>query len=143
MESINGNLSQIISQTANLSCFDEVHDLVSDSSLADNKEDKLKILSAGPWSIRGLLLVLKEWSSGLVLEEIDFQSYPFWVQVHGLPPDFKSTDNANKIGPKIGALLDVDVPRSGQLVWNKFIRVKVDVDVRNRLKTGFLLKRAT
>ncbi|KAK9286374.1 hypothetical protein L1049_014768 [Liquidambar formosana] len=137
MESINGNLSQIISQTANLSCFDEVHDLVSDSSLADNKEDKLKILSVGPWSIRGLLLVFKEWSSGLVLEEIDFHSYPFWVQVHGLHPDFKSTDNVSKIGPKIGVLLDVDVPRSGQLVWNKFIRVRVDVDVRNPFEDWF------
>ncbi|KAK9273138.1 hypothetical protein L1049_017945 [Liquidambar formosana] len=193
MDSIDEPLSQIISQTANLSCFDEVPDLVSDSSLAENsncsmlvgklvadrvinkksirsiilaawnlltplsitflapnmflfgfskKEDKLKILSIGPWSIRGLLLVLKEWSFGLVLEEIDFHSYPLWVQVHGLPPDFKSSDNASKIGPKIGVLLDVDVPRSGQLVWNQFIRVRVDVDVRNPLKTGFLLKRA-
>ncbi|KAK9270271.1 hypothetical protein L1049_025848 [Liquidambar formosana] len=105
-----------------------------------NEDDCSRIFSSGPWFIRGLHLVLKEWSSGLVLEEINFNFSPFWVQVHGLPPEFKTSANGLKIGPSIGCLLEVDALRVGHLVWSKFIRIKVGIDVQNPLKTGFLLK---
>ncbi|KAK9266357.1 hypothetical protein L1049_012628 [Liquidambar formosana] len=108
-------------------------------ALESNRE---KVFLSGPWSVRGAHLVLKEWSPGLVLEEISFKVSPFWVQIHGLPPGFKSLDNISKIGLSIGVFIEADVKRSNHLVWNNFLRVRVGIDVSAPLKTGFFLNRA-
>ena len=38
-----------------------------------------------PWSIKGEHLILKKFDPNLSLNEVDFTSTEFWVQIHGLP----------------------------------------------------------
>lgn len=49
-----------------------------------SKDDVCKILSLGPWSIMGSLMVLRKWEASKMLEELDFSCSPFWVQIQGL-----------------------------------------------------------
>ncbi|KAK9286260.1 hypothetical protein L1049_014647 [Liquidambar formosana] len=192
MDAHSVELSQLISQTANLSCFDEIEDLVPATGLLDevmglllvgkivaekgfNKqlvisilskawnqleslnvtflaqntflfgfskvEDRNKILSSGPWNVKGFLIVVKEWSLGLVLEEISFSLSPFSVQIHGLPLDLKTVHNASKIGGRFGGFIEVDDRWENQLALNNFLRIRVNIDILKPLKTGFLFKR--
>ncbi|KAK9275171.1 hypothetical protein L1049_022432 [Liquidambar formosana] len=106
-----------------------------------NSQDRSRALNTGPWSISGYHLVVKEWLPHLVLDEIDLTVSSFWVQAHGLPPDRMSIDNVYKIGALIGKVLMVDKPASGSLLWRKFVRFKVEFNVWDPLKTGFVLKR--
>ncbi|KAF3440719.1 hypothetical protein FNV43_RR19005 [Rhamnella rubrinervis] len=66
--------------------------------------EKEDVFRRRPWSFNGSLLILKEWSSGLQLREIVFNTSTFTVQIHGLPPRFFNLENAEKIGNMIGLL---------------------------------------
>lgn len=106
-----------------------------------NSQDRGRVLNTGPWSISGFHLVVTVWPPSLVLEEIDFSLSSFWVQVHGLPPDRMSHENVLKIGALNGTLSVMDSPPVGPISWRKFVRFKVEFNVWNPLKTGFVLKR--
>ncbi|KAK9284051.1 hypothetical protein L1049_012311 [Liquidambar formosana] len=93
--------------------------------------------SARPWSVMGSHLVLKYWSPSLTIEEVDFSVSPFWVQIHGLPPSHKTLSNATRIGAIAGLSPHVDFPSKEALVRSQFLRVKVELNVLNSLKTGF------
>ena len=60
-----------------------------------------------------LHMVLKKWTSGLILKELKLNFTMFWIQIHGLPPSMQSTQileaNAKIIGEKIGRVIQIDV----------------------------------
>ncbi|KAK9270144.1 hypothetical protein L1049_025720 [Liquidambar formosana] len=192
MGSSSKDISQLISQTVNLSCLEEGLDLAPDVDAAlaasnlllvgklisvrgINKQafkaiisrawnisygltitdlgpnvflfgflkdiERNRTLCSGPWSIMGHHLVLKSWDPSLVIEEIDFSLSPFWIQIHGLPPRHKTFSNAAKIGELVGSSPNVDFRSKEALIKSTFIRVQVDLNVHNPLKTGFTLKR--
>ncbi|KAK9290065.1 hypothetical protein L1049_008229 [Liquidambar formosana] len=192
MGSSSKDISQLISQTANLSCLEEGLDLAPDVEAAlaasnlllvgklisvrgINKQafkaiisrawnisygltitdlgpniflfgflkdiERNRTLCSGPWSIMGHHLVLKSWDPSLVLDEIDFSLSPFWIQIHGLPPHHKTFSNAAKIGELVGSSPKVDFRSKEALIKSTFLRVQVDLNVHNPLKTGFTLKR--
>ena len=97
--------------------------------------DKDRILKAGPWFVKGCLVVLKEWSPELGFHEIDFSTFLIWVQVHNLPRDQMNLENASKIGNFIGRFLH----------WShntgKFLRIRVDIKISKALKTSFFTQR--
>ncbi|KAK9291354.1 hypothetical protein L1049_019300 [Liquidambar formosana] len=187
------DISNLVSRTANLHCYDEVSDLVpnvdtsaavaslslvgklissrivnkhvvrgilakawnisdgfsftvleSNSFLFGFSKELVpdRMLNSGPWSVMGAHLVLKVWNPNLILEEIDFSHSGFWVQIHGLPPALKSRVNVTKIGAKFDRFLQFDESGGDSLVWNHFVRIKVDLNVSEPLKPGFLLKRS-
>lgn len=45
----------------------------------ENEEDKDNVLSEGPWSVMGNLLVLIPLENGMVVPELGFTVCPFWV----------------------------------------------------------------
>ncbi|KAK9279425.1 hypothetical protein L1049_013104 [Liquidambar formosana] len=192
MVNFSDDLSQLISDTANLTCYDDVLTLDSNTesnvlvqtlslvgkliatrtinpqatnsilmrawnihsgmatiSLTPNtfrfgftkEPDLRRAMDSGPWSIMGCHLVLKIWPPHMVLEEIDFSTSPFWVQIHGLPPDQQTHCNALKIGAMFDGVITVDPSSSDICVWSNFLRIKVQINVLMPLKTGFLLKR--
>jgi hypothetical protein len=61
-----------------------------------------------PWTIKGAHLILKTWTPDLTWKEMDFSLSSFWIQIHGLPMLWQIKDNINKIGRKLGRILDVD-----------------------------------
>ncbi|CAL5436620.1 unnamed protein product [Camellia sinensis] len=109
----------------------------------EDRSDWIEVLLNAPWTVEGGLLILSPWGSGKVLPEFHFSCSPFWVQVHGLPIDYLTKENGVKIGRDLGTLIRVDKNVfDGRLVWRKFMRIQVIVDIRNPLKTGFHLRRS-
>ncbi|KAF3950817.1 hypothetical protein CMV_023477 [Castanea mollissima] len=101
--------------------------------------DKRRIVELGPWNIEGFPLILKQWNQNMVVEDLDFSSLPIWIQVHNLPIEYMSKENAVEIGALVGEVLDVDFTGNGEVCMSKFLRVKVEVKVDDPLQSGFYL----
>uniref|UniRef100_A0A7N2R5R6 CCHC-type domain-containing protein n=1 Tax=Quercus lobata TaxID=97700 RepID=A0A7N2R5R6_QUELO len=77
------------------------------------------------------------------VDDLDFSSIPLWVQIHGLPIEYMSKENAEEIGALVGEVLEVDFTGSGGVCMSKFLRVKVELKVEDPLLSGFFLDRNT
>lgn len=99
------------------------------------------LLHGGPWSIRGVHVVLKRWSSSATLEEIKFDTSDFWVQVHNLPPDKMNQANMHTIGNFLGTPIAFPSNSNSHPRYAKFIRIRTRVDITKPLKTGFFMHR--
>ena len=64
---------------------------------------------------------------------MDFSSIPLWIQVHDLPIEYMSKENAEEIRALVGEVLDVDLVGDGKICMSKFLRVKVEIKVENPL----------
>lgn len=104
------------------------------------EDDVTKIMSSGPWSIMGCLMVLRKWDAQKTLEELDFNFSPFWVQIQGLPLGFLNARSGMKIAESLGEVIAVEDP-DGRGKPMRFIRVRVWIDITKPLKKGFYLKR--
>ena len=96
-----------------------------------------RIWDCGPWSFKGEHLILKQYSSDLSFNEIDFSISYFWVQVHGLPLNRQNVPSLKKVGAVLGNVLDTDLLGSGANRGKRFVRVRVDIEVHCPLLTGF------
>jgi hypothetical protein len=94
-----------------------------------------------PWTIRGAHLVLKEWKSDLSWQEVDFLTSTFWIQIHGLPGHWQDKDNLKKVGSRVGVVEEVEPDGDSRPGWQRFARVRVDINVDAPLKSGFFLPR--
>lgn len=106
-------------------------------------EDRNTIIKEGPWSVMNNLLVLKPLTSGEVISAIEFDSCPFWVQIHGLPVDKMSRANAETIGRRFGNLVAVEAFTEGLLLHRSFLRVRVEIELSQPLPRGFWLRKKT
>ena len=107
----------------------------------EHETDRALAYNRRPWTIRGAHLVLKIWSPDLALTEIDFTSSTFWVQVHGLPPIWYNKENIKLVGNKAGSVVVVDFSESPSGIWQRFARVRVNVNVNKPLCPGVFLPR--
>ncbi len=103
--------------------------------------DRQLAFNQRPWTIKGAHLVLKPCAPELSCHELDFTKSTFWVQIHGLPMLWKTKDNIDKIGQKIGYVLDIDLISEPFIQWRKFVRVRVELDTTKPLKKGLFLPR--
>lgn len=106
-----------------------------------SEEDLCKIITLGPWSIMGNLMVLRKWESHKTIEEMDFSCSPFWVQIQGLPLGFMNVSSGMKIAESLGEVIAVEDP-DARSKMAKYIRVRVWLDLSKPLSKGFFLKRA-
>ena len=104
--------------------------------------DRRKVMELGPWSIDGWHLILKPLSPHQSIEEIEFTTTTFLVQVHNLPSLNVSKENAQRIGKMIGKLKDFDFTNDGELCWHAFMRLQVELQINKPLPCGFYLDRA-
>ncbi|KAH7516250.1 hypothetical protein FEM48_Zijuj10G0115300 [Ziziphus jujuba var. spinosa] len=102
--------------------------------------DKDRIWKRRPWSIDGAHLVLKECQPELSLEKINFSLSTFWVQIHGLPLQYLTKENALKIGGLFHKVWNCECTSRTNLIGLKYIRIQVEVDISKPLLTGFLHK---
>lgn len=107
----------------------------------EDGEDRNLILTDGPWSVMNNLLVLQPLQDGVVMNELDFSSCPFWIQIHGLPCEKMTRTNAELIGKRFGILLGVEGASEGLLLNRSFLRVRVEVNLKEPLPGGFWLRR--
>lgn len=75
-----------------------------------SEDDVCKIMSLGPWSVMGSLMVLRRWEVTKMLEEIDFSFSPFWVQIQGLPLGFLNGKSGLRIAETLGEVISVEDP---------------------------------
>lgn len=100
------------------------------------------MLDQAPWNIKGFPLVLKPWSVGDTIAEVDFSYVDVWVQLYGLPLGHSTKEMAIWVARKIGVVLEVDF-RTTRSVWvTQYIRIKVALQVNWPLSPGFFLPRA-
>jgi hypothetical protein len=73
----------------------------------EDMDDLYKALNNSPWNIKGAPLFLKCWENDETFEEINFQKAVFWVQIHGLPLEWMTAENAISIAESLGDLIEV------------------------------------
>ncbi|KAK2989724.1 LOW QUALITY PROTEIN: hypothetical protein RJ640_030217 [Escallonia rubra] len=105
--------------------------------------DRKRIMDSRPWSIMSSHLVVRDWPSDRAIEELSFDYSPFWIRIFGLPPNQMMKINAEKIGAKIGKVLDIDFTSDGKISWNKFLRIQVELNITTPLHSGFHRSKAT
>lgn len=91
---------------------------------------KARILQLAPWNIRGFLLVLREWPSSGIINDLDFSTAIYWVQIHGFPLARR----------KIGRVVEVDTSIDSDSDYHDFMRVRVELDVQTPLSPGFYFR---
>nr|POE78143.1 hypothetical protein CFP56_37435 [Quercus suber] len=70
----------------------------------------------------------------MAVEDIDFSSLPRWIQVHDLPIEHMSNENAKEIGAMVGEVLEVDFTGNGGATYLP------QSDRRNRLRLAWTAK---
>ncbi|KAL0010223.1 hypothetical protein SO802_005331 [Lithocarpus litseifolius] len=103
--------------------------------------DLRNVFMKRPWSIRGGHMILKRWSLELTWQEVDFSTSTIWVQIHGLPTLWRSEENLQRIGSKVGSVLEVNLTGDAGGVRKKFHRVRIEMDVSYPLILGIFLPR--
>jgi hypothetical protein len=107
----------------------------------DQEVDLRNAFNRRPWTIRGAHLVLKTWEPNLSWQEVDFTTSTFWVQVHGLPPIWQNKENIESIGAAAGKVLEMDFNGEPRIQWQRFVRVRVEVDLSSPFCPGIFLPR--
>ncbi|KAK7832799.1 uncharacterized protein CFP56_026224 [Quercus suber] len=103
--------------------------------------DRKRILELGPCYFEGCPIILKMWHQNLSVKDMDFSSIPIWMQVHNLPIEYMSKENAKELGALVGEVIEVDFTGNRGICMSKFIRVRVELKVDNPLWSGFFLDR--
>lgn len=76
-------------------------------------------------------MILKEWLPGQSLREINLWHSAFWVQIHGLPLEMTTQENAESIGKVMGNLLEIDPIFETNVSVKRFLRIRVEIDTTN------------
>ncbi|KAJ4844060.1 hypothetical protein Tsubulata_029251 [Turnera subulata] len=106
----------------------------------ESEEDKQRVLQEA-FSSAFKNIIFKEWPHDKALKDINFAKGPAcWIQVHGLPPNQMTKENAKKIGAMFAGLVEFDHgDLSGDVLCsNGYMRLKVDVWADEPFRKGFL-----
>ncbi len=101
----------------------------------DDRSDLERVLLGEPWSYDKYLIAFQRVGDGEAVEDLQFKTVAFWVQIHNLPIMCMKKTVAEMLGKSIGAVLrtqeqDED---SGSGRW---MRVRVQVDISKPLIRG-------
>ncbi|CAN1141406.1 hypothetical protein LINPERHAP2_LOCUS12479 [Linum perenne] len=92
-----------------------------------------------PWVIADHLLALKKVDELANPDNVSFDSIDLWVQMHNFPAKFKSLENVKMVANSYFKFLEVDRAGLQPGTWNRFIRVMVEVDIREPLPECFFI----
>ncbi|KAG5544810.1 hypothetical protein RHGRI_017305 [Rhododendron griersonianum] len=104
-----------------------------------NEDDLCRIISKGPWSIMGSILILRKWDQAKSFSDLDFS--PFWVQIHSLPLGFLNSKTGMVVAKSLGEVIAVEEPGDRGRMTN-FLRARVWLDISKPFKKGFFLRRS-
>lgn len=107
----------------------------------EDTDDLSRVLNNSPWNIKGSPLFLKRWENDETYEDIDFLKAAIWVQVHGLPLDKITVENAISIAASLRGLVEVDNMNNMKPCRKSFPRIRVLIPLDEPLATRFLLQR--
>ncbi|KAK4264556.1 hypothetical protein QN277_025715 [Acacia crassicarpa] len=123
----------------------EIHELDRDKLIFRfrfrNVSDYARILKGRPWSVQGFLLNLQVWENFMVLQDVNFEEVPFWVQFHGLPVEAFNNANARILGDTVGKAVMFEQPKIEGRMDRSFIRVRSLIRVDTPLVACFWIPR--
>ena len=59
------------------------------------------------------------WHQNLSIEDMDFSTMPIWIQVHNLPIEYMSKENAEEIKALVEEVIEVDFTGNGGICMSK------------------------
>ncbi|MFS7888741.1 hypothetical protein Hanom_Chr00s000002g01598651 [Helianthus anomalus] len=102
------------------------------------KEGMDKMIEDGPWMIRNVPIILKEWSASIKLEKEDIKAIPVWVKMHDVPLAAYTEDGLSLVASKIGVpkMLDSYTATMCAESWGRssYARALIEVQARADLK---------
>lgn len=98
------------------------------------------ILNGGPCLFNNHHLMLGNFDSGDIPSLVPLYHIAFWVQVHDLLAGFMSPIIGQSLGNFIGDFLEYD-PKNSSGIWRSYMRIRVNVEVRQPLKKSRKVKK--
>lgn len=103
------------------------------------QQEKNRVLEQQPWNIKGFHILVCDWPPSLSLREIDMKMSIFWVQIQGLPLKYITNKNTERIARKVGNFIQVEKVTSLGMVFRRYMRIQVEINVEHPLPYGFPL----
>lgn len=104
----------------------------------ENRLDLLKAKAGGPWHVDHNALILTDFDGRLSAGEFVFNMLRVWIRVYELPLSCLTMECAKLLGNSIGHFVEWD-KGPGDIVWGKFMRIRVEIDVTHPLMRGSML----
>ncbi|KAJ0521403.1 hypothetical protein HanIR_Chr10g0470471 [Helianthus annuus] len=102
------------------------------------KEGMDQMLEDGPWLIRNVPIILKEWSASIKMEKEDIKVVPVWVKMHDVPLAAFTEDGLSLVASKIGVpkMLDSYTATMCAESWGRssYARALIEVQAGAELK---------
>lgn len=98
-----------------------------------HKDDMNWVLSNGPWTFDGALLVMNIVKVGEDPVKVSLNEVDFWIQIHDLPICYMTEMMGKQLGNFFGTFLQYDA-KNNSSIWREFMRLRIRVDVRKPLK---------
>ncbi|KAK4284025.1 hypothetical protein QN277_000913 [Acacia crassicarpa] len=106
----------------------------------DSKEECRRILRGHPWSIQGHLICLHEKGQYEVIDEIDFNSSPFRIELHDVPLEAMSVDTLRRFSTKFGRLVMIEDLDCDGLMQQSFLQFRAVVKIDKAQVEGFWIE---
>ncbi|KAJ0576426.1 hypothetical protein HanIR_Chr05g0224291 [Helianthus annuus] len=102
------------------------------------KEGMDKLVEDGPWMIRNVPIILKEWSASVKLKKEDIKAIPVWVKMHEVPLAAYTEDGLSLLTSKIGVpkMLDSYTATMCAESWGRssYARALIEIQAGAELK---------
>ncbi|CAL1359859.1 unnamed protein product [Linum trigynum] len=103
-----------------------------------NEEIREKIWRVRPWSLSNTLTAVEKYNGRGKPEEVPMEKVAMWVQIHGMHQNQRSEQNMVVIGTHyFPGFLDLDRASLEFSGYRKFLRILVEVDLREPVPIGF------
>ncbi|OMO55003.1 hypothetical protein COLO4_36252 [Corchorus olitorius] len=106
-----------------------------------SQEKLFKALLENPWAVMGYCFNLKFWPPELAVGEIDMNLISYWTQIHNLPRDLLTENNARRIGSILGDVIEIEEIKGRFGLNRSFLRIRVGLKLENPLIPGFWIPR--
>lgn len=105
-----------------------------------HKDDMQWMMSNGPWSFDGAILVTNTIPAGGDPTNVPLNEVDFWVQIYDLPTNFMTEAVGRQLGNFFGTFVMYD-NNNNTSIWREYMRLKIRVDVRLPLKRRKKIRR--
>ncbi|XP_058722177.1 uncharacterized protein LOC131593630 [Vicia villosa] len=102
-------------------------------------EDMDGVMMKGPYTLRNIPIILKEWRPNYNVKDYMLRTLPIWVKLPKLPLHLWGARSLNKIGSTIGVPLVTDECTAHKLRVS-YARILVEVDITRKLADEITIK---
>jgi len=103
----------------------------------EKDKDISRVLKGEPWIIKNVWLKLYLWNISTIIQDLDFQHAPLWIQVWGLPLHCKTVAMGMQLGSQIGKVEEAAV--YDHLDNAKIIKIKMQFDITKPVRASMYI----